>query len=312
LLLQLPPRHQARQVAALYAAALITAAAALTAADAASFVKSAEPGPARPPAGARAPAPRAAPVQHAPAIAFEMPVKGEGVDSPFGLRRLPWEAFGRLHAGVDIAAAPGAPVHEVAEGLVLQAGRSPSYGNFVEILHPSGLKSLYAHMGRQSAGLTRGARLEKGRVIGFVGSTGRSTGAHLHFELRKGERPLNPQLFLGRGFTRLADLPIAQAARYPRRVHVAYVSRWPDSILRQREAKAAEARLAKAEHLRGKAAKDDLQLASADDAQAELMRATAATKAGPKATGPVSTPIEGVEITRTDNGRVRAVLTVGS
>ena len=314
MLFKLPLRHEVRQVAGLYAAAVTAAAIALTAADAATLIDLTPDAPASTPAAASPPSqrPRTVVHRHGPAIAFEAPVKGEGVDSPFGLRRLPWEALGRLHAGVDIAAAPGAPVHAVAEGLVLQSGSSPSYGNFVEILHAGGLKSLYAHMGRHSAGLRRGARLEKGRVIGFVGSTGRSTGAHLHFEIRKGGRPLNPQLFLGRGFARIADLPIAQAAHYPRRVRVAYVSRWPDTILRQREAKAADAKLAKASFTDAREASAENEPARAAGAKGEMNRAIDAKARPPAANGPVTTPIEGVEISRTEGGRVRALVTVGS
>ncbi len=300
-------RHEVRQVAVLYAAGLGAAAIALTAADAATAPT---PEPAEP-AGARAvgATPTAAPsagFRFAPAIAFVSPIRGEGIDSPFGLRRLPWEAYGRLHAGIDIAAAPGAPVHAAAEGVVAQAGKSPSYGHFVEILHAGGLRSLYAHMSSQTPGLRRGARLERGRVIGFVGSTGRSTGAHLHFEIRKGARPLNPALFIGRSFARFADLPIAQAARYPRRIHVAYVSRWPRSVL---EARAAKAKAAELEAAEVRLAEARAAQARGEPAPAEIVQVAAASK---PAAAPASTPIEGVKVTPLEGGRVRATITLGS
>jgi hypothetical protein len=188
---------------------------------------------------------------------------------------------------------------------VAQAGKSPSYGHFVEILHAGGLKSLYAHMGSQTPGLRRGARLGKGRLIGFVGSTGRSTGAHLHFEIRKGARPLNPALFIGRSFARLADLPISQAARYPRGIRVAYVSRWPRSVL---EARAAKARAAELEAAEARLAQARAAQAGGEQAEADVVRLAAARK---PAAAPVTTPIEGVKVRQLEGGRVGATITLG-
>jgi peptidase M23-like protein len=228
--------HDLRRVAGLYAASVAVTIVALTAANAAVPHKlrmsDAVFGAARPIPAPAAAAAAAAPTPPPPvaAIAFVSPVPGEAVDSPFGLRRLPWEARGRLHAGVDFAAPNGAPVRATATGVVLKAGKSPSYGHFVQIAHAGGLTSMYAHMGSQAAGLGHGARVAAGQVIGFVGNTGRSTGSHLHFELRKGDKPLDPALFLERSFARLKDLPIGKAGRVSRTVRVAFVSRWPEGV----------------------------------------------------------------------------------
>ena len=227
------PGLEARRVVTLYVGSLGGAAIALTATHAAVFAHARpEPSPfATFAATVHAPTEPGPSASSAPlAIAFQSPVPGEAVDSPFGLRRLPWEAAGRLHAGVDIAAPSGAPIHATADGVVAAVGRSPSYGRFVEIRHAGGLVSKYAHMGAHAMGLRAGLPIARGQVVGFVGNTGRSTGAHLHFEIRKGGRPLDPAQFVGRAFARLADLPITRAGHVPRRVRVAYVSRWPDDV----------------------------------------------------------------------------------
>jgi len=131
-------------------------------------------------------------------ITFEAPVRGPEVNSPFGLRRLPGQAA-RNHAGVDIAAPSGTGVYVSAEGSVLRTGYEPAgYGRFVEIRHPNGMTTLYGHLSRLD--VASGDRLEAGERIGLVGSTGRSTGPHLHFEVRRGDRQINPVKVMGRAF----------------------------------------------------------------------------------------------------------------
>ena len=131
-------------------------------------------------------------------IAFETPVRGYAVNSPFGLRRLPGQAA-RNHEGVDIAAPQGTGVYVAAEGSVLRTGYDPAgYGRFVEIRHPNGMSTLYGHLSRLD--VASGDAVEAGARIGLVGSTGRSTGPHLHFEVRRGERQVNPVKVMGRAF----------------------------------------------------------------------------------------------------------------
>jgi hypothetical protein len=166
----------------------------------------------------------------APALSFGRPVEGYRVVSPFGVRQLPWEGAGRLHAGVDIAAPYGSPVRAVADAVVVSAGVNGGYGRFVELRHAGGLTTLYAHLSTWSARLTPGAPVAEGEQIAQVGSTGSSTGSHLHFEVRDvSGRPLNPEFFMGRQFASLADLPIDQAARVSGHVRIAYVSYIPPS-----------------------------------------------------------------------------------
>lgn len=167
-----------------------------------------------------------------PEYSFASPLPGQEINSPFGLRKLPWEEGGRLHQGVDIAAPTGTPVRAMTLGLVVRSGVDGGYGRFVEVRHKGGLSSIYAHLGRTADGLARGSLLHPGDIVGYVGSTGRSTGAHLHFEIRRDGRPLNPAAFIDRQFATHADLPLRSAARVPRKVRIAQVSDWPPGIPR--------------------------------------------------------------------------------
>lgn len=147
--------------------------------------------------------------------AFADPLPGRRVNSPFGLRQMPWEDHGRLHAGVDIAAPFGEPVQAIAGGVVSRTGEDAAYGRYVELRHPkSGLVSFYAHLDRTIDALQAGDNVGLGQVIGFVGSSGQSTGSHLHLEIRKGKTPLDPTRFLGRSFQAAAELPVQAAAAY--------------------------------------------------------------------------------------------------
>jgi hypothetical protein len=178
-----------------------------------------------------APAPAAAPApEPVVLIAFAEPLPGQPIVSPFGRRQLPWEEQGRLHAGVDIAADAGSPILASADGVVVRVGQDAGYGRFVELKHAEGLTTLYAHMGHALPNIASGVAVKAGTPLGVVGSTGSSTGAHLHFEIRdRQDRPLNPSLFLDRKFARSEELPLSAGLRMPRGTRVAYVSRIPAS-----------------------------------------------------------------------------------
>jgi len=163
-------------------------------------------------------------------IAFSEPLPGQAIVSPFGRRQLPWEEQGRLHAGVDIAADAGRPILAAADGVVVRVSQDGGYGRFVEMKHAEGLTTLYAHMGKVLPNITAGVAVKAGTPIGLVGSTGSSTGAHLHFEIRdRQDRPLNPSLFLDRKFATSDELPLRAALRTPRGTRVAFVSHIPAS-----------------------------------------------------------------------------------
>jgi murein DD-endopeptidase MepM/ murein hydrolase activator NlpD len=134
-------------------------------------------------------------------MTFERPIAGRRINSNFGVRHLVGEAHARMHQGVDIAAPTGAPVLSSAQGVVVRTGYDAGgYGNFIEIRHPNGLTTFYGHLSAITSGITSGAEVEGGQQIGRVGSTGYSTGPHLHFEVRRRGARLNPVEYLGRQF----------------------------------------------------------------------------------------------------------------
>jgi murein DD-endopeptidase MepM/ murein hydrolase activator NlpD len=125
-----------------------------------------------------------------------MPADGGMITSSFGYRADPITGGGAFHPGLDFRGAYGAPIHAAAEGTVSFVGQIRGYGNVVEISHGNGLLTRYAHMSRTMA--TTGQQVAAGDTIGAIGSTGRSTGPHLHFEVRINNRVVNPRLFLER------------------------------------------------------------------------------------------------------------------
>ena len=122
------------------------------------------------------------------------PANAKMVTSSFGYRRDPFTGAGAMHYGLDFKGPTGTPIFAAAKGKVTFAGRKAGFGNVVEISHGNGLMTRYAHMSKFAA--KRGDLVEAGSVIGAIGSTGRSTGPHLHFELRINNRAVNPRPFL--------------------------------------------------------------------------------------------------------------------
>ena len=119
-----------------------------------------------------------------------MPVAGH-ITSSFGLRMHPLLGFMRMHKGMDIGAPYGSPIYAVLDGVVQMAGRSGGYGNFVKLAHGSGIGSGYGHMSRIA--VSPGQHVARGQVIGYVGSTGLSTGPHLHWEVWRNGVAINPR-----------------------------------------------------------------------------------------------------------------------
>lgn len=116
------------------------------------------------------------------------------ISSGFGYRRDPFTGRSAMHKGLDFRGPRGAPIYAAADGRVTFVGRKSGYGNVVEIDHGNGLTTRYAHMSKFSARV--GQEVDAGHVIGAIGSTGRSTGPHLHFEVRINGRAVNPRPFL--------------------------------------------------------------------------------------------------------------------
>lgn len=120
------------------------------------------------------------------------PLDGARVSSGFGLRSHPVLGFNRMHQGIDFAAPTGTPVYAAADGIVVAAKREGGYGLMVRLRHAGGTETRYAHLSRFGRGITSGRRVRQGDVIGAVGSTGMSTGPHLHYEVIAQGRPVNP------------------------------------------------------------------------------------------------------------------------
>ncbi|MHA6767483.1 peptidoglycan DD-metalloendopeptidase family protein [Sphingobium ummariense] len=140
------------------------------------------------------------------------PVAGH-VSSGFGMRRHPILGYTRMHAGIDFAARYGSPIYAATDGVVAFAGRHGGHGNYVRIQHGAGLATGYAHMSRIAA--VPGQRVRRGQVIGYVGSTGLSTGPHLHYELYRNGATINP---LSVKFTTTAQLAGRELAAFRARL----------------------------------------------------------------------------------------------
>ena len=122
---------------------------------------------------------------------MKTPINGARLSSSFGKRRHPISGYTRLHKGTDFAAPSGTPVFAAGHGVVVRASRYGGYGNYVKIKHANGYETAYAHLSRYGRGMKSGKRVRQGDIIGYVGSTGASTGPHLHYEVYIKGTPMN-------------------------------------------------------------------------------------------------------------------------
>lgn len=125
---------------------------------------------------------------------YGRPLKNLYVTSSYGNRRDPFHGEIRFHSGIDFRCKPGTPVYSVKPGKVIYSGFSGNYGKLVIIKHDTKYSSYYGHLHRSNVKINQ--LVKKGQVIGFSGNTGRSTGPHLHFEIRQNGRPVNPKYYL--------------------------------------------------------------------------------------------------------------------
>lgn len=123
---------------------------------------------------------------------MKTPVDGARLSSSFGMRKHPVLGYSKKHTGVDFAAPRGTPIYAAGDGVIVRMGSFSTYGNYVRIRHRAGLDTAYAHMSKFKSGLRGGARVKQGQVIGYIGTTGRSTGPHLHYEVIVNNRQVNP------------------------------------------------------------------------------------------------------------------------
>ena len=124
---------------------------------------------------------------------MKTPINGARLSSPFGMRKHPIDGFNKMHRGTDFAAPMGTPIMASGDGLIKKAGWCGGGGNCVVIKHNSTYKTVYAHMSKFASGIRSGVRVKQGQTIGFVGSTGKSTGPHLHYEVIVNGKKINSQ-----------------------------------------------------------------------------------------------------------------------
>ena len=124
---------------------------------------------------------------------MKTPINGARLSSPFGMRKHPIDGFNKMHRGTDFAAPMGTPIMASGDGVVKKAGWCGGGGNCVKIRHNSTYQTIYAHMSKFARGIKNGVRVKQGQTIGYVGSTGKSTGPHLHYEVIINGKKVNSQ-----------------------------------------------------------------------------------------------------------------------
>jgi murein DD-endopeptidase MepM/ murein hydrolase activator NlpD len=128
------------------------------------------------------------------AIPSTQPVKGSAFTSGYGVRSDPFRGRAAMHAGIDLAGPLGTPIYATADAVVGRSEWANGYGNLVELNHGRGIQTRYGHLSR--SGVQAGQRVKRGDLIGYMGSTGRSTGSHLHYEVRIDGKAVNPVPFM--------------------------------------------------------------------------------------------------------------------
>jgi len=146
------------------------------------------------------------------------PVRGGRFTSGFGDRRHPLLKYMRMHNGVDWAAPTGTPIAAAGDGTVEQVGGRGGYGNYVRLRHANGFSTAYGHMSRYAAGVAPGVTVKQGQIIGYVGSTGLSTGPHLHFEVLVNNSYVNPMTIQVPRGLQLTGRQLAEFQRERRRI----------------------------------------------------------------------------------------------
>ena len=124
---------------------------------------------------------------------MKTPINGARLSSPFGMRKHPIDGFNKMHRGTDFAAPKGTPIMASGDGIIKKAGWCGGGGNCVKIKHNSTYQTVYAHMSKFARGIKTGVRVKQGQTIGYVGSTGKSTGPHLHYEVIVNGKKVNSQ-----------------------------------------------------------------------------------------------------------------------
>ena len=124
---------------------------------------------------------------------MKTPINGAKLSSKFGMRKHPIDGFNKMHRGTDFAAPKGTPVMASGDGIILKSAWCGGGGNCVKIKHNSSYSTVYAHLSKFANGIRKGKRIKQGQIIGYVGSTGKSTGPHLHYEVIHNGKKINSQ-----------------------------------------------------------------------------------------------------------------------
>ena len=124
---------------------------------------------------------------------MKTPINGARLSSPYGMRKHPIDGFNKMHQGTDFAAPIGTPIMASGSGIIRKAGWCGGGGNCIVIKHNSTYKTIYAHLSKFAKGIRSGVRVNQGQIIGYVGSTGKSTGPHLHYEVLINGKRVNSQ-----------------------------------------------------------------------------------------------------------------------
>ena len=124
---------------------------------------------------------------------MKTPINGARLSSPFGMRKHPIDGFNKMHKGTDFAAPMGTPIMASGDGVIKKAGWCGGGGNCIVIKHNSTYQTVYAHMSKFAGGIRNGVRVKQAQIIGYVGSTGKSTGPHLHYEVIVNGKKINSQ-----------------------------------------------------------------------------------------------------------------------
>ena len=148
------------------------------------------------------------------------PINGASLSSGYGMRRHPVLGYNKMHRGLDFSAPRGTAIVAAGDGVIERAGRNGSYGNYIRIRHNGTYKTAYAHMKGFARGIRAGKRVRQGQTIGYVGTTGRSTGPHLHYEVLRNGAQMNPRKLKLPTGQKLKGTELAQFEQQVRKIRV--------------------------------------------------------------------------------------------
>lgn len=168
--------------------------------------------------------------QSAKKALMRTPIDGARLSSHYGKRRHPVLGYTKMHKGTDFAAPRGTPIYAAGDGIIVKSGRNGSFGNYIKIRHNSEYATAYAHMKSIKRGRSKGSRVRQGQVIGYVGTTGRSTGPHLHYEIMRNGRQTNPMRVKMPSGVKLKGQELASFITTRDRVHLMQASVSPKSV----------------------------------------------------------------------------------